>query len=211
MRRKEKVEQAIKYLHTLSLLKGDNTQIVTGKDLIDTIWHKLIRNIKVKPGSCLICWESSNELIDVCDNGHTLCQSCFTHWYGTHDTCPYCRETLKLFMRNVNFWYVVSVFIGFNLFVLFASMMSMHTFDNFNFAVGFFIIFLYVFHFCLNWSIFNDNFKLAVNFWLLVLSLWSIVTESLDVCKFYLILIALRVVCTGKVQLCWEFLIEFCK
>lgn len=211
MSRKEKVEQAIKYLHTLSLLKDQHEQLATGEDLINNIWHNLIRNVRVKPGTCLICWKEDEELINVCDSGHTLCEKCFTQWYGKHDSCPYCRKSLHLFLKHFNFWHVVSVFIIFNIFIFVATMFSMHKVNTFNYFIGLSFILFYIFHFCLNWSIFNENIKIAMNIWLLYTCVHVICTDTWEVSRYYLIIIAIRTINLGKLKLCWDFLIEFCK
>jgi RNA polymerase subunit RPABC4/transcription elongation factor Spt4 len=57
----------------------------------------------VKPpedtATCPICTENAVEVQTTCN--HHYCKDCLTQWLSSHETCPYCRETIDKVFRIV--------------------------------------------------------------------------------------------------------------
>lgn len=54
---------------------------------------------KEKKEECIICYDKLEEVNTSC--GHSFCYICISNWYKKNYVCPYCRQTIKYFVKIV--------------------------------------------------------------------------------------------------------------
>ena len=208
MERKEQVKKVFEYMNTISVIVDQNKKVNCAADLKTLFWRSIEGDLKVKKGKCMICYDENDKLLPICNHNHTLCHVCYSNWKERSAECPYCRSKMQVFLDEVGLYHFAIV-----VFTTFLAILVLNQLQNYRalqVASDWFIFLGLVCHFCLNWSIFTKNVRIALNISLFLLLCMGALYNSIEFGCIFCVLLILRLICTGKYDLTLTYINDFC-